>query len=62
MPFWTKLYSNHANLTGFSTIRMKKFYFKILKNYLQFSEIFVTPFLRQLYLYQLLNYRMLEGT
>ena len=51
MSIWTKLYSNHTNLTGFSYNSDEKIiYFKILKNYLQFSEIFVTPFLRQLYL------------
>ena len=31
------------------TIRMKKVYFRFLESYLQFSKIFMTQFLRQLY-------------
>ena len=34
---------------GFPTFRMKTVYFRILENYLQFSKVFLTPFLRQYY-------------
>ena len=45
MSIWTKLYSNHTILTVFSSNSDEKIiYFKILKKYLYFSEIFVTPF------------------
>ena len=39
MPFRTKLYPIHANLTGFSYNSNEKVYFKILENYLQLTKI-----------------------